>query len=228
VLGGVAATATGTDAGKVLGALALAEERAGDEARACALRIGAAEATPSDVAAVANAVACERASGHGESAARFLDAARTPSARDSIATAAEKIASLGRSPQRIFGDVVVDASWDAGVDLDVAVIDPTGTRLGWAGRARNVRASDCTSLSHEALGVSSSTTGAFVVEIVRTGANTGVPVRGKLRITSLGQTRVVPFVLTGSRAQVARIDVAMSSQLVAASSNDIQAHMMAQ
>ncbi len=228
VLGGVAATASGADAAKVLGALALAEERAGDDARACALRIGAAEAAPSDVTAVAGAVACERASGHAASANRFLDAAKSPSVRDAIASGADKIASLGHSPQRIFGDVVVDATWDGGVDLDVAVVDPTGTRLGWASRARNVKASDCTSLSHEALAVASSAAGAFVVEIVRAGSNNGVPVRGKLRIASLGQTRVVPFVLTGTHAQIARVDVAMSSRLVAASAGDVQAHMMAQ
>jgi hypothetical protein len=228
VLGGIAATATGADAGKVLGALALAEERAGDDARACALLIGAAETTPADVAAVASAVACERVNGHTESANRFLDAAKAPSVRDAIAVAADKIASLGRTPQRVFGDVVVDATWDGGADLDVAVIDPSGARLGWASRARNVRASDCTSLSHEALGISSSATGAFVVEIVRAGANNGVPVRGKLRITSLGQTRVVPFVLTGSREQVARVDVSMDSRLVNASPGEVQAHRMAQ
>jgi hypothetical protein len=228
VLGGVAATASGADAAKVLGALALAEERAGDDARACALRIGAAEATPSDVTAVAGAVACERASGHAASANRFLDAAKSPSVRDAVASGANKIASLGRSAQRVFGDVLVDATWDGGVDLDVAVVDPVGVRLGWASRARNVKASDCTSLSHEALAVASTATGAFVVEVVRAGSNDGVPVRGNLRITSLGQTRVVPFVLSGTRAQVARIDVTMSSRLVNASPGDVQAHMMAQ
>ena len=110
----------------------------------------------------------------------------------------------------------------------VAIVDPSGVRLGWATRARNVRAADCTSLSHEALAVSSSATGAFVVEVVRAGTNRGVPTHGTLRITSLGHTRVVPFVLTGARAQVARVDVAMSSELVPASPNDIEAHLMAQ
>ena len=113
--------------------------------------------------------------------------------------------------------MAVDATWDAGAgaDLDVAVVDPSGRRLSWASAARGVRASDCTSLAHEALGVTSSAQGPFVVEVVRAGAAdaSGLPVSGKLRITALGRTQVVPFVLTGTRAQVARVDVRLASRL---------------
>ena len=79
-----------------------------------------------------------------------------------------------------------------------------------------MRASDCTSTAHEALAVSSGGTGPFVVEVVRAdGASAERPVTGKLRITALGRTQVVPFVLTGSRAQVARVNVGMDSRLEA-------------
>jgi hypothetical protein len=100
------------------------------------------------------------------------------------------------------------------VDLDVGIVDPSGKRLAWASAARNVRASDCTSLAHEAIAVSSGATGPFVVEVVRAdGARGDLPVRGKVRVTALGQTQTIPFVLTGSRVQVGRVDVRMDSRL---------------
>jgi hypothetical protein len=40
-------------------------------------------------------------------------------------------------------------------------------------------------------------------------------VTGKLRITAIGRTQVVPFVLVGARAQVARVDVGLDSRLEA-------------
>jgi hypothetical protein len=102
------------------------------------------------------------------------------------------------------------------VDLDVAVVDPSGRRLAWASAARNVRASDCTSFAHEALAVSSGAAGPFVVEVVRAdGSAEDRPVRGTVRVQSLGQARVFPFVLSGTRAQVARVDVRMDSRLEA-------------
>jgi hypothetical protein len=101
------------------------------------------------------------------------------------------------------------------VDLDVAVVDPSGRRLTWASAARGIRAADVTSLAHEALGVSSSAQGPFVVEVVRAASleSNGLPVSGRLRISALGRTQVVPFVLSRSRAQVARVDVRLASRL---------------
>jgi hypothetical protein len=135
--------------------------------------------------------------------------------RTRVSAAAAKLGP-GTVVEPVFGDVAVDATWDgaAGADLDVAIVDPAGRRLAWASASRNVRANDCTSTTHEALAVSSGATGPFLVEVVRSdGATGGSPVTGKLRITALGRTQVVPFVLTGSRAQVARVSVGMDSRL---------------
>ena len=166
---------------------------------------------------VAAAVACERGRGEEASAARWIAAAKDEPARTRIAAVAAKLLAAPRVEDAVFGDVVVDATWDdgSGADLDIGVIDPSGRRLSWASSASRVRARDCTSRSHESLGISSSAAGAFVVEIVRADATdgAGAPVRGKLRITSAGRTQVVPFVLTGERAQVARVDVRWDSRL---------------
>ncbi len=201
---------------EIASALARAEERALQPAVACALRVAAAESKPEDVATVAAAVACQRDQGEEASAAHWIAAAKNEPSRARIASAAAKLLAAPRTEDTVFGDVSVEATWDdrPGVDLDVAVIDPTGRRLTWASAAGRVRARDCTSRSHESLAVSSSAAGAFVVEIVRADApSSSEPVRGKLRITSLGRTQVVPFVLVGDREAVARVDVRFDSRL---------------
>jgi hypothetical protein len=201
---------------EVASTIARAEERAGRRARACALRVAAAEGKPADATAVAAAIACERAQGRSSSEARWLASLKDDAARGRASAGAAKLAPGAPQADSLFGDVVVDATWDAsaGADLDVGVVDPSGKRLAWASAARNVRASDCTSLAHEALAVSSGATGPFVIEVVRAeGALDDRPIRGRVRVTALGQTQTIPFVLTGSRVQTARVDVRMDSRL---------------
>jgi hypothetical protein len=183
--------------------------------------VGAAEGKSTDTSLVAAAIACERAQARPASADRWLALAKDQAMRTQLSAAAAKAAPGAGLTDTVFGDVVVDATWDAsaGVDLDVGIVDPAGRRLSWASAARNVRASDSTSTAHEALAASSSATGPFVVEIVRAGSSaTDRPISGKLRVTALGHTQVVPFVLVGARAQVARVDVRMDSRLEAIAS----------
>jgi hypothetical protein len=201
--------------------LARAEERALHADTACALRVSAAESKPEDVDVVAAAVACERGRGADVSATRWLTSAKDDAMRSRVSAAAAKLLTTTRPEDALFGDVVVDATWDAGAgaDLDVAVIDPSGKRMSWASAARSVRARDCTSRTHEALAVSSGAAGAFIVEVVRAEGREGtLPVSGKLRITSLGRTQTVPFTLVGQRDQVARVDVRFESRLESLSS----------
>jgi len=203
---------------EVASTLALAEDRAGRPLRACALRVAAAETKPADVPAVSAALGCERGQGRSASEARWLASMKDDATRARVSAAAAKLAPGAALADTVSGDVAVDATWDgaAGVDLDVGIVDPSGRRLSWASAARNVRASDCTSVAHEALAVTSGGTGPFLVEVVRAdGASSERPITGKLRITALGRTQVVPFVLTGSRAQVARVNVGMDSRLEA-------------
>ena len=158
-----------TSQAEVASTLARAEERAGRAARGCALRITAAEAKPADLTAVATAVACERGQGRSTSEARWLASLEDDATRDRVSAAAAKLATGVATKDAVSGDIVVDATWDpsAGADLDVGIVDPSGRRLAWASAARNVRAADCTSTSHEALATSSGATGPFVVEVVR-------------------------------------------------------------
>jgi hypothetical protein len=206
-----------TAAAEIAAALSRAEERALHPAAACALRVGAAESKPEDVATLASAIACERGQGDLPSAERWLAAAKDEAARTRISAAAAKILATPAAEDGLFGDVSVEATWDegSGGDLDIGIIDPSGRRLSWASSAGRVRARDCTSRSRESLSISSGSAGAFVVELVRADGtdDSGPPVRGRLRITSLGRTQLVPFVLSGRRAQVARVDVRFESRL---------------
>ena len=126
VLSGVAASA---DAARV-DDLALGAERAGDDALACALRVASAEDKPEDATRVARAVRCERLRGRGTSADRWL--AESGVRRPAIETALAKLDDASN----VFGDIVADASWTTNADLDLAVIDPNGQRLGYLGESR--------------------------------------------------------------------------------------------
>jgi hypothetical protein len=208
---------------EIASALARAEERASHPALACALRVAAAEGKPEDVATVAQAIACERDQGDESSAARWLSTAKDDATRARLSSAATKLLAAPPREDPLFGDISVEATWDdgTGADLDVGIVDPSGRRMSWASSASRVRARDCTSRARESLAVSSGAAGAFEVELVRTDgaegpegrASSATPVRGKLRITSLGRTQIVPFVLVGQRAQVARVDVRLDSRL---------------
>jgi hypothetical protein len=208
-------------------ALARAEERAGRPDVACALHVAAAERKPADPDTVGAAVACERVSGKRASEARWLGAMKDDAARARVAAAAAKASAVSFAEGPVTGDVVVDANWDpvAGADLDLAVVDPSGHRLSWASPASNVRATDCTSLSHEALAVSSPATGPFVLEIARASGGDEVrPITGTMRVTSHGHTQLVPFVLSGDRTQAARVDVRLDSRLEAVEGGIALAH----
>ncbi len=210
----------------LLESLALAHERAGDKASGCAFRLAAADVrtgqlgarslASNDVDRFARAVACERADGRSASADRWLS---TRGERFQIEEAANRIEasnSSGTAENTGFGDVIVDATWDSApnVDVDLAVIDPNGNRLAWAGKFSNVRATDPTNRRHETIAVSSSASGSFNIEVVRA-AGGSAPVTGTITIRSLGEARMIPFSLTGVRATVADVALRLESHLEA-------------
>jgi hypothetical protein len=236
VLGGVAASLkpSAADGAQVESLLALANERAG-KPEACAFRVAAAELRPEDADTVARAVACERTSGHATSADRWMGLVKS-ALRASVTTLAAKYeptlrgslaGPLGAPENASSGDIVVDATWDAsaGTDLDVVIIDPQGNRAAWSGRMKSVRVQDPLMRAHESLAFSTAQSGPFTVELVRadeSGARPGGPVlssrrevSGQVTVRALGTSTTRPFVVSGARAQVARVDVTWDSKLVA-------------
>jgi hypothetical protein len=206
--------------------LAKAYSRAG-KPEACTFWIGAAELAPSDVDSVAHAAACEKIEGRSAASGRWLtslpDAARAKAAP--LEAQYETLARTheATSDRATWGDLVVDATWDEGADLDIVVIDPSGNRQSWSSRSGTVRVSDPRSNKHETLALTSYAAGPFMIELVRAdGAFGSAPIHGRVRVRALGgydtsdegAVDARDFVVAGERAQVARVDVRWDSRLV--------------
>jgi hypothetical protein len=215
VLGGVLAAGTmpPADASATASAIAHVHERAG-AATACAFRVAAAELRPGDAETVARAVLCERNDGRASAADKWLADAKDDRARAAIREATTRL-DANRAENTGAGDIVVEATWDgsADADLDLAIVDPSGNRAAWASRSRAVRAASVKARDRESLALSGAGVGAYVVEVVHADGSTR-PVSGKLTVRALGSSSVVPFTLTSTRAQIARVDVRLEEQLV--------------
>ena len=122
-------------------------------------------------------------------------------ADDTARTAAEKLATTATVPPRATGELVVDAHWDNGADLDISLVTPDGTRVSWMGGRADVVVADATSTAHEALALRNLKRGNYLVEITR-GMPSTQTVRGSLDIHALGLHRSIPFELTGARTVV--------------------------
>jgi hypothetical protein len=184
--------------------LATAFDRLGATELACAHRESLAELSPADPATAAAAVRCERSLGRPESATRVLGRLTDATVRARV----EEEAGRGAAAASANGDLIVEARWEGGADLDLGIVGPKGARLSWLGGRTGVGALDVVSRDHERLALRHLPVGGFLVELARSSpAGTEGPVRGQLEIRALGKRRVVPFVLDGPRETVARVDV---------------------
>jgi hypothetical protein len=183
---------------------------------ACGHRIALAEQRPTDVGAQAAAIPCARSTGFVELADRLL--ADVPQdKRAAVDTALAKALTI-TPPVRLRGDVQIEAIWNAPVDLDVALVDKTGTRLSWLGAGKHtVTALGATDPGKESVGFVNLPTGDYVVEVSRARGSEGGAVSGTVTIRAAGGVlSSVPFVLTGGRAEVAHVKITMQSRLVPA------------
>ncbi|MBX3189022.1 MAG: FecR domain-containing protein [Labilithrix sp.] len=215
ILGGaLAASAMSRDDAFVLATtVGRSYERLG-RPEACAFQVTAAELKPTDVDTVARAVACEKRQGRARSAERWLSGMKEAQ-RGAVSSALAKIDP--NKPENATGDVVVNATWEGGADLDIALLDPAGRRAGVATRMKGARIEGAQARDHETLALATGEAGSFVVEIVRASTGEGsrdLPASGKVTIRAFGQTQTVPFTLTGARTQVARVDVRWEAELV--------------
>jgi hypothetical protein len=196
--------------------LRLAElfERLGDRERSCAHRVTLAESKTDDTKVQAAAVRCAREIGATDLADRLL--ADLPQARrDAVFKALE--APLAADSTALKGDVRLEATWDSDTDLDLALIDPRGRRVSWQGGGKAaVSAQDTTSPRGEKVAWSNLGSGSYVLEVTRSKAGETAAVRGTVTVRVVGETRSVPFVLTGGRAELGRLEVSYSSRLVPA------------
>ncbi len=173
-------------------------ERAGDNERACSIKVSLAEAFSSDLELVAGAALCERALNRSASSQRWLDSISEPAQRTALEAAMTRLGAAASANNTVRGELVIDASWDAPTDLDIAVIDPKGARVTWAwGRTRGLTVRDALSQSRESIGLSSTQqTGDYVIEVSRASRNGG-SVRGTITVRAMGRTRTFRLAMEG-------------------------------
>ncbi|HVV82875.1 MAG TPA: hypothetical protein VHE35_07330, partial [Kofleriaceae bacterium] len=164
-----------------------------------------------DPRAAGAALRCLRGLGRDDDAALIVRGLRD----DQLRTAAEKAATAAPLPPPVAGDLVLDGAWDAGHDLDLALVTPQGKRISWLGGRADVAIRDQRADDREALAVKRLPRGNYLVEVSRSDARPG-PVRGTVTITALGQRRTLPFELLSDRATVGTLAITARSRLVPA------------
>ena len=189
--------------------MVLAYEHSGRMSQACSHRIALSALAVKDAKVAAGAVRCLRTLSRDQDAelviAAFGDAERAALEKALIAPAA----STNKKQ-----DVVVDAKWDGGEDLDISIVTPDGTRVSWMGGRSDLRVTDATTAGKEQLAIESIKRGNYLVEVARGTASTG-SVRGTVDIVVLGTKKSLSFELSHGEARktIARLSINLQERL---------------
>jgi hypothetical protein len=190
--------------------LARLERWAGRPELACRHAIAIAEGKSRDLALVADAVRCARATGMAALAEALLAAAPVGD-RANIEQRAEQRPA---DDATLLGDLRVEASWSGGPDLDLSLLDTEGHRISWlgAGTRSVISARDALSSSREGLALRGAAPGEYVIELTR-GAGAG-SAQGELVVSLPNGTQRIPFSFEGDRKAVALVRLSMHAKLV--------------
>jgi len=190
--------------------LARLERWAGRADLACRHNVAMAETRSKDLALMAEAVVCARATGMPEVAEALLGSA-AEAGRRSIERLAEQPASDNSA---LSGDLRLEATWSGSADLDLSLIDTEGHRVSWlgAGTRSVISARDSTSTSREGLALRGAAPGEYVLELTRASGSSSA--RGDVLVTIAGTTRRIPFSMDGDRQAVALVRITTQSRLV--------------
>lgn len=184
---------------------------AGRETLGCRHAIAIAQLRQNDHELLAEAVDCGRRTGESRLVEDMLS-----NADEKVRKAAQRLVDNMKSESdKARGEVQLTATWQGGQhDLDIALIHPDGHRVSWLGAPTKgiISAEDVNSLRREKLGLLGSKAGEYVIEIVR--ASGEGPVRGELEIRAAGNTRRIPFDMTGERESLGVMKVFWRSRLV--------------
>ena len=186
-----------------------AYEAVGRRAQACGHRIALATLQPKDLGAAGRAAVCLRRLGRANDAELVLAALPDNAAR----AAAEKAGMVTPLAAAATGELVADAHWSGGADLDISLVTPDGTRVSWMGGRDGTIVTDATATDREKLALRTLKRGNYLIEVSRIAGTSSAPVRGTLDITALGERRALPFELTGDRVVVGRISIALEAHL---------------
>jgi ferric-dicitrate binding protein FerR (iron transport regulator) len=186
--------------------LVRALEALGDTRRACAHRITVAESNAKDLDNLVLAVRCARTVNLGV----IADDLSRGASKDVL----KRIDAAPAAGTPLRGDVQIAASWEADVDLDIALVDFRGQRYSWSGAPAGVPSvRDAAAPRHEVLGLSGLPPGRYVIEITTaTKRNEGV--RGMLDVKVVDRTARVAFVTSGERTVIGIVTVTSMAELV--------------
>jgi hypothetical protein len=158
---------------------------AGRGAVGCRHSLALAQLRETDGKLLADAVWCARQSGEGAWAEELLSAA----AADTRAAADRELGKLATQKDELRGELRLEANWQGGADLDLALLHPDGHRVSWLGAPTKglISAVDVASGSHEGLALLGSDAGDYVIEVTR--ASGEAPVTGTVSVTVPGAGR---------------------------------------
>ena len=173
--------------------------------------MAAAGVRTTDPKILVEAVRCARDVGRTELASDLMALADEPTRR----AADPLFAASLPDPSALSGDLKLEATWDGGDDIDLAMLAPDGGRVSWLGAPTRaiISARDVQSTSREGLALKGSSPGDYVVELTRPLGHRGT-VRGTVSVFAAGERRAIPFVLDGSSTRVALLHITTRSRLV--------------
>jgi len=151
---------------------------------------------------VSDAIRCSRTGGD-TLAERELFASLNDVTRRAVEA---RLASPPVDDSVLSGDLRVEATWQGGEDLDLALLDGDGQRMSWLGAPTRavISARDVTARDREGLAIRGAKPGEYLVEIVRSQSG-GAPLSGELVVSAAGATRRISFKLSGTRERIALI-----------------------
>src|SRR5262249_32671740 len=116
---------------------------------------------------------------------------------------------------KMHGDVELQATWDAGVDVDLGLVDARGRRYSWlgAGEARGL-GHGFASQRGETLAFATLPVGRYVLEVTRADGRERAAVQGVVRVELPGSRFSIPFGLEGVRKDLATVEIKLESELV--------------
>ena len=176
----------------------------------CRHSMAIAELRAADPKLLAEALRCARAG----NAARWASDALALVDENTARTATSLAAAAAPDDTRLLGDLRVEATWSDGADLDLAILHPDGQRVSWLGAPTRelISARDVLDRGREGLALSGAKPGEYALEIVRSdGSGT---VRGELLLFVAGESRRIPFTLSGQRLTIAVAEIKMVPRLV--------------
>jgi hypothetical protein len=183
---------------------------AGRAALGCRHSLAVSQIRSGDAKLLAEAVRCARDVGDGALADDLLAAAD-----DKTREGAHRVLGEARpDAEGLSGDLKLEATWDGGADVDLALIHPDGHRVSWLGAPTQsiITARDVQSPSTEGLALRGAKPGEYVLELTRAAGEGSA--RGSIRVTAGKTTSTVPFSIDSERTRIALIRITTVPKLV--------------